>query len=119
MTALILLVIFLLSSLWIIYPYGQVESYWIFNLVAILTFSIQSFLVSIAAKRLKNSENKQSFIKLIFTNMALRIVISAILIGAYFYIIRPDNGIFVLSFIAVYIGFTVYETYVLDNIARS
>ncbi|MCB0692232.1 MAG: hypothetical protein KDC16_11340, partial [Saprospiraceae bacterium] len=99
--------------------YGQVESYWIFNLVAILTFSIQSFLVSIAAKRLKNSENKQSFIKLIFTNMALRIVISAILIGAYFYIIRPDNGIFVLSFIAVYIGFTVYETYVLDNIARS
>lgn len=78
-------------------------------------FSLLSLLTYLTSKKLEQSENRSSLLSLTFSNMLLKILLTAVVILIYYKFGQPESGLFVIPFIIIYIGFTVFEVYLFNS----
>lgn len=86
---------------------------------AIPAFSLLSIGVFFATVLLDRNPEKSIILNIVFLNVMLKILITAAVIAYYYNFKQPDDGIFVVPFIVVYVAFTIFETYFMSEQARS
>ncbi len=82
-------------------------------------FSVVSIYFYVASERLEDTEKKYKFINLTMTNMITKMILSAGLVTVYYITQSPDDGKFIVPFIIVYMVFTVFETYFMNEQAKA
>ena len=85
---------------------------------AIPAFSILSIVIFLLTDRLERQVDKQGLLNIVMSNTMLKFLMSALVIGFYYYKKEPNDGIFVVPFIIVYVAFTIFETYYMSEQAR-
>jgi len=86
---------------------------------AIGLFAVMCVTVFHLTELLEQATKKTGFISLIMANMLFKMVFSAVLVTAYYVKRSPDDGLFIMPFIIVYVLFTIFETYFMNEQARS
>ena len=71
------------------------------------------------ANRALQSSNPYSFIRLIIVSIMTKILLVLALIVVYIKLITPDNRLFVLPVLGVYLIYSIFETMVLYRIAST
>lgn len=86
---------------------------------AVPAFSILSVVIYFLTIFLERKPEKQGLLNIVIINVMLKFLLSALVIGIYYDMKEPDDGIFVVPFIVVYVAFTIFETYFMSEQARS
>ena len=86
---------------------------------AVPAFSLLSLVIYFLTIFLERSPNKQGLLNIVIINVLLKFFISALIIGLYYNMKEPEDGIFVVPFIIVYVAFTIFETYFMSEQARA
>lgn len=77
--------------------------------------SLLSLLTYVTSSYLEQSKNKSSLLSLTFSNMLLKLLFTVVVILVYYKFGRPASGLFVIPYIILYIGFTVFEIYLFNS----
>lgn len=94
-------------------PYVDI-SYW-----AISAFTVLSIIVYILTTIFEKHKMDGQLTGLVLLNVLLKFLISIGLVVAYYKLASPEDGIFVVPFIIVYVIFTIFETYFMNELAKS
>ncbi len=86
---------------------------------AVPAFSLLSVAVYVFANILERRKEHQGLFNLVVINVMLKFLITALVIGVYYQIEKPENGVFVIPFILVYVVFTIFEAYFMSEQART
>ncbi|MFT6335196.1 MAG: membrane protease YdiL (CAAX protease family) [Saprospiraceae bacterium] len=86
---------------------------------AVPAFSLLSIVIYFLTIFLERKPEKQGLLNIVIVNVMLKFLLSAVVIGLYYDMKEPDDGIFVVPFIIVYVAFTIFETYFMSEQARS
>ena len=99
------------------YPLYQAHQvlYWAFLGFYFLT----ALLLFLVGKKLAVSENKNSFTLFIMGSVFVKMLLSMVVLVVYLKYAEPASKFFILPFLAVYLTFTVFETYFLMKISKS
>lgn len=115
----LLFIIVLLSA--ILYSFYRNPEYGIYKnlgIISMAVFSALSIIQYIVAHKASNSSDKYLFINMIIGNFLAKLIITVLLILIYYKMTNPTDGKFVVPFIIVYVGFTIFETYFLHHQAK-
>lgn len=94
-------------------PYTDIGWY------AAVIFSVLSVAVYMLTNVIADTEKKSLFLQLIMMNMLFKLVLSVLIVFIYYKHMQPSDGIFVVPFIVVYVIFTVFETYFMNEQAKA
>jgi membrane protease YdiL (CAAX protease family) len=86
---------------------------------AVPAFSLLSIVIYFLTIFLERKPEKRGLLNIVFINVMLKFLLSVLVIGLYYQMKEPDDGIFVVPFIVVYVAFTIFETYFMNEQARS
>ncbi|MCZ2100336.1 MAG: hypothetical protein LC107_02215 [Chitinophagales bacterium] len=97
----------------ILAPYADVA------VTAVVMFILLSLALYLVLKRLAIHPNRQLFLSVTMLNVLVKIIFTGILIFGYIQETSPPNNNFVLSVLAVYVAFTIFESWFMTRIAQS
>jgi high-affinity Fe2+/Pb2+ permease len=106
-------------SLFVMSLSDRVGSYIDIGYYAVPAFSLLSVAVFALANILERRKEHQGLFNLVVINVMLKFLITALVIGVYYQIEKPENGVFVIPFILVYVVFTIFEAYFMSEQART
>lgn len=81
--------------------------------LSLILFIVISIIMYFTGRWGVNSENKTTFIGLMYAYMGGKMFLSIVLIMMYYYYIEPKSKLFILPFFVVYLIFTIFESYFL------
>jgi len=116
-THLIVLVLILFAAIYGLYFLDFIGSL-NFSLIILIAFIIQSTLVFFLGEKLAVSPNKNSFGQLIIGNNGFKLMISFLIIAVYMKVAAPSNKLFLVPFLLIYLGFTIFEAYFMMKQAK-
>ena len=96
-----------------IYEYIDIAYY------AIPSFTLLSIGIFFLTEYLEKQPNKGMLLNLVIINVMFKFLIAIAVVLIYYKLRNPENGIFVLPFIIVYVIFTIFETYFMSLQAKS
>lgn len=83
--------------------------------IGLAVFSIYTIIVYYIAKVFSEKSWNTKFIKLIYINFLIKLIITIIIPLSYYYLKGQPTGNFVLPFLIIYIVFTIYSTWMLNK----
>lgn len=86
---------------------------------AVPAFSLLSVVIFALTNILEKRAENQGLLNLVVINVMLKFLITGLVIGIYFQLKKPDDGIFILPFILIYVVFTIFEAYFMSEQART
>lgn len=86
---------------------------------AVPAFSLLSVVIYFLTIYLEKQPQKAGLLNIVIINVMLKFLITGLVIGYYYNIKEPDDGIFVVPFIIVYVAFTIFEAYFMSEQART
>jgi len=86
---------------------------------AIPSFTLLSIAVFFLTEYLEKQPNKGMLLNLVIINVMFKFLIAIAVVLIYHKLRSPDDGIFVLPFIIIYVIFTIFETYFMSLQAKS
>ncbi len=92
-------------------PYSDLSFY------SICMFSVMSIILYLFLRNSLFNKDKQVFISITLGNMLVRMLGSIILLLIYRNICLPADSKFIISFLIVYVVFTIFETYFMVSLA--
>lgn len=95
-----------------------VQPYWGLTLISVSLMVSLSIIAYFLALKAVKSDQRGSFINLIILNIMLKLFLSFALVLLYAKFTAPSNKLFVIPFLAVYLYFTIFETYFLSKQSR-
>ena len=96
-----------------IYQYIDIAYY------AIPSFTFLSIAIFFLTEYLESQPNKGMLLNLVIINVMFKFLIGIGVVVIYHKLRNPEDGIFVLPFIIVYVVFTIFETYFMSLQAKS
>ena len=96
-----------------------IASYVEVALAAVVLFIALSFALYLVLQRLTGHPNRQLFLSVTMLNVLVKIIFTGILIMGYIKEAAPPNNNFVLYVLAVYIAFTIFESWFMTRVAQS
>ena len=97
----------------------QIKGYIDISYYAIPSFTILSVVVYFLTELLDRQSNKGILLNLVIMNVMLKFLIAIGIVAIYYKLRNPEDGIFVLPFIIIYVIFTIFETYFMSLQAKS
>jgi hypothetical protein len=88
------------------------------GIIGLLFFIGLSIVIYLLANRIAKSKNLNAFTHLIMYNLMAKLFLSFVIVIAYYYIVNPDERLFILPYILVYLIFTIFEAIFLSRQAR-
>lgn len=86
---------------------------------AIPSFTLLSILIFFLTEHLEKQPNKGMLLNLVIINVMFKFLIAISVVVIYHKLRSPEDGIFVLPFIIIYVIFTIFETYFMSLQAKS
>jgi len=96
-----------------IYEYIDIAYY------AIPSFTLLCVAIYFLTEYLEKQPNKGMLLNLVIMNVMFKFLIAIAVVMIYHKQREPEDGIFVLPFIIVYVVFTIFETYFMSLQAKS
>lgn len=106
-----LLLVFIICILFWVHQLEGQEKYIDISIYSVLMFTVLSIILQLLLRKSVYSPNKQLFISITLANMLLKIVFSALLLLLYKKLTLPLDTKFIIPFLIVYLGFTIFETW--------
>ncbi len=112
-----LVILFLLVVMNFVHTFESLKVYSDLSYYSIIMFSVMSIVLYILLRKSLLSADKQIFTSITLTNMLIRMLGSITLLLFYKKIKEcPDNK-FIISFLVIYVIFTIFETYFMVSLA--
>ncbi len=86
---------------------------------AIPSFTLLSIAIYFLTEFLEQQPNKGMLLNLVIINVMFKFLIAIAVVLVYYKLRSPEDGIFVLPFIIIYVIFTIFETYFMSLQAKS
>ena len=86
---------------------------------AVGVFSVLSIVVYLLTSRLRDTTRKVLFIQVILSNMILKMMASGVIAFIYYQTKQPADGLFIVPFLAIYVIFTIFESYFMNKQAQA
>lgn len=96
----------------------QLRAYIDLIIYSYLGFGVLSFLTFYISTIIEKTGNNGALLQLTFSNMIMKLMFTAVLLYIYYNVKNPVSGLFIIPFITVYIGFTIFETYFINSQAK-
>lgn len=87
------------------------------SFISITLLFIFTVVLFFAGKMAIQSSNKYAFIQLVIANVLFKIILAVGLVVIYVKLHQPVTKFFILPFIAIYIVYSVFETWMLYRLA--
>lgn len=87
------------------------------GIISILFFVFLSAALYFILRKFVYHPDRQLFISGTIGNMFLKMVLSITLLLVYYYVSAPQDGLFVVPFLIVYVIFTIFETIFMVRLA--
>ena len=98
---------------------GALAGHLTFSISTGIVFLISCVVIYLAAIKLVDNKNKFLFTYVVIASIFFKLIFAVAMIILYQEFGNPDNNNFIVSFIIIYLIFTVFETYFLSAIAKS
>ena len=82
-------------------------------------FGLLSLTTYFILEHLKKQKNNAVMLNMVLVNTMSKLLLSVSIVVLYYKLKSPDDGIFVVPFIIIYVIFTVFETYYMSEQART
>lgn len=105
----------LLFLLRIIIPFPYYNELSVAGLIA---FTLLSFGVYYVGQNWAKSPNKYLYIHLVIYNLMAKLFVSFLLLALFYKLAKPEQDLFVLPFLVIYLCFTIFETFFMSKQAR-
>ena len=92
-----------------------------FSSFTLLTTGVFAALIGLAyvlAVKSATGKNKYAYVHLVMGLIFVKMIICILLVLFHIKTAQPDNKLFVLPFLFVYLIFTIFEVYVLQKVAQ-
>lgn len=109
----LVLILYLMSFNEKIYEYIDIAYY------AIPSFTLLSLIIYFLTEHLEKQANKSMLLNLVIINVMFKFLIAIGVVLIYHKLRNPEDGIFILPFIIIYVVFTIFETYFMSVQAKS
>ena len=100
------------------YSFLPISQYILLGIIGLLFFIILSVFVFKVAGRMARSRDLNAFTRLIMYNLMIKLFLSFAIIWLYYSIVKPDERLFILPYIVIYLIFTIFEAMFLSKQAR-
>ena len=90
-----------------------------FTLWCVITFTLINILAFYAGRRAVRSKSKFRFVQLMMILILFKMMICIALVVAHVKLNHPESKLFVLPFLTIYLIFTLFEIYFLEQLASS
>ena len=108
---LLLIILFLMVIMYFMHEIAALSRYRDLTLYSIIMFTVMSIVLYVILRKSLFNADKQVFISITLANMLMRMLCSIILLLIYKKLKAPADNNFIISFLIVYIIFTIFETY--------
>lgn len=114
-----LLGIVIISSVLMAYvhTFPAFRAYKDLSIYSIAMFTVMSIFLYMFLYRSLYAKNRQIFISVTLLNMFFRMAGSVVLLLIYKKVFSPPNNKFIISFLIIYVIFTIFETYFMVSLA--
>lgn len=85
---------------------------------SIAFFVLLCALIFWLAKMASQSKDKYAFVRLIMSNMMIKMLLAVAIIVVYTRVVDIETNLFILPFFVTYIGFTIFETVFLFRLSK-
>jgi hypothetical protein len=85
------------------------EAFSDFTWLCLLFFFMITFLILATSTYVAKSGGRYNFIGLVSASVVGKLLLSACLIAGYFWMAKPQNGYFIISFFALYLVYSIFE----------
>ena len=96
----------------------QLQAVSMFTMLCIGVFSAIVGLAYILGARTAQSEARGRFVQLVMFLIVIKMLICVLLVVLHVKLNTPENKLFVIPFLMIYLIFTIFEVYVLERLAR-
>jgi hypothetical protein len=100
------------------YTFLPIGDYKLLGIIGMVFFVSLSILVFHFSKKMTHSQDLNAFTRLIMYNLMMKLFISFIILFIYYKAVQPDERLFILPFIVIYLIFTIFEATFLSRQAR-
>jgi hypothetical protein len=94
------------------------QQHWPVSVASVILFSVISILLFFMGENSARSSNKFAFNGLVTISVLGKIVFSMVVLLIYFKVWKPDNRLFVVPFLLIYVIYTIFETAFLLKLAQ-
>ena len=116
---LILTIVILTGIMYLMSFNEKIAEYIDISYYAIPSFSLLCIVIFFLTEYLEKQSNKGMLLNLVIINVMFKFILTIAVVLIYFKLRNPDDGIFVLPFIIIYVLFTIFETYFMSLQAKS
>jgi Na+/H+-dicarboxylate symporter len=88
------------------------------GVIGLIFFIILSVVIFRLSNSLAKSKNLNAFTHLILYNLMIKLFLSFVIVITYYYLYKPENRLFIVPYIVVYLIFTIFEAVFLSSQAR-
>ncbi len=88
------------------------------GVIGLIFFVFLSVVMFKFAKKLSKSENLNHYTHLIMYNMMAKLFCSFIIIVLYYMIVKPEDRLFIVPYMLIYLIFTIFEAIFLSREAK-
>ena len=117
-TQLLLVTLFTVILLYFCYTLLPISQYLALGIIGLVFFVLLSILIFYLARKAAVAKNLNAFTHLIMYNLLIKLFFSFIIVMAYYYLVRPEERLFIVPFIVIYLIFTIFEALFLSREAR-
>ena len=110
--------LFSIGLITICYTILPIQKYVTLGIVGLVLFNMHSIVVFKLSQRYAQSEDLNAFTRFIMYNLMTKLFLSIIIVWIYDIIIKPEEGLFVLPFVIIYLIFTIFEAMFLSRQAK-
>lgn len=116
---LVLTIMFIVAILYFMSINEKILAYIDISYYAIPAFTLLSIMIYFLTEHLEKQNNKGMLINLVIINVMFKFLLAIGIVMVYHKLKDPEDGIFVLPFIIIYVIFTIFETYFMSIQAKS
>ena len=100
------------------YTLLPISDYVLLGVLGLVFFIVLSIFVFNMARKMTRARDLNAFTRLIMYNLMIKLFLSFAIIWVYYSIVKPQERLFILPYILIYLIFTIFEAMFLSKQAR-
>ena len=107
-----------IALLTLCYTLLPIIDYVMLGVIGLAFFIGLSIFVFKVSQKIVNSKDLNAFTRLIMYNLMIKLFLSFAVVWVYYEVVKPQERLFILPYVVIYLIFTIFEAMFLSNQAR-
>ena len=107
-----------IALLTLCYTLLPIVDYMMLGVIGLAFFIGLSIFVFKVSQKIVNSKDLNAFTRLIMYNLMIKLFLSFGVVWVYYEVVKPQERLFILPYVVIYLIFTIFEAMFLSNQAR-